>query len=213
MKIKVSVRAAVICCLAFLAGCESEQIRPVYEESAAETLTADQGLSTAETSGRKKSDLANSFTAPVSGTIEGRNFTGNFTVTEFTENDGVLHALGNLTAVKIKGKDHKYLEYLLELETYAVAVTIDGMAAMAEVDQMGAETFQVAATCTVLTLNFNGVNTNVLGLAVVIDPIGITINANDDEVLGNLICTVLDTLNNVVDLVGLLNQILDLVSL
>jgi nitrate reductase NapAB chaperone NapD len=88
---------------------------------------------------------------------------------------------------------------------YSVPVAIDGMST-------AAETFQVAATCTILNINFNGVNTNVLGLAVVIDPMLVVIEANDNEVLGNLICTTLDTVENVVSLVGVLNEILDLIN-
>jgi len=68
------------------------------------------------------------------------------------------------------------------------------------------------ATCPVLHLDIGAVNLNVLGLVVVTQPIGLDISGDSAGVLGNLVCTVLDTLNSVVDLVGLLNQILGLLT-
>ena len=205
MRTKLFTLSIILCFLCVFFACENEQIVPAYEKvAAAENSSTDRLAS--NISARKRADNLNSLTAPVTGNIDGRNFAGDFTVQQFTENAGVLYAEGYLTGVKITGKDHKYLEYILERETYVMPVTIDGVSA-------AAETFQVAATCTVLNFNFNGLNTNILGLAVVIDPIMIRIEANDDEVLGNLICTALDTLNSVVDLVGILNEILGLISL
>jgi hypothetical protein len=43
-------------------------------------------------------------------------------------------------------------------------------------------------------------------------PVVLDISGDSAGVLGNLVCTVLDTLNNVVNLVGLLNQILGLLT-
>ena len=204
MKRNLFAPSVIACCLSVFFACENEPVLPAYEKSAVRQIDDDRLSS--DGSARKKTDNLNSLTGVVSGNIDGRDFTGNLTVREFTENSGVLQAKGYLTDVKITGKDHKYLEYILEQEAFVVPVTIDGMST-------AAETFQVAATCTVLNLNFNGVNTNVLGLAVTVDPVMITIDANDDQVLGNLICTALDTLNSVVDLVGILNEILGLLSL
>jgi hypothetical protein len=202
MKQKLSTIGVIICCMAILASCDNEnQIIPVYEES----QSAEKILEGSE-SARKKSDHPNSLTTAVTGNIDGRNFTGNFTVTEFIEDAGEIYAQGYLTDAKIKGKDHKYLEYVLEKATYSIPVTIHGVA------QSGA-TSRIAQTCSILDLSFSVISADVLGLAVEIDLIDITIDANDNETLGNLICTGLDTIDNVVGLVELLNQILDLLSL
>jgi hypothetical protein len=205
MKRKLFIPASILCGLCVFFACENEQIIPVYEESTSVEKVSPDRLASG-ISARKKSDNSNSPTGAVTGNVDGRDFTGNFTVQEFTENGGVLYARGLLTDTKITGKDHKHLEFILEQETYFVPVTIDGTST-------AAESFGIMARCTLLNFNFSGLNTNILGLALTIDPIMITINANDDEVLGNLICTALDTLNSVVDLVGILNDILGLLSL
>jgi hypothetical protein len=67
---------------------------------------------------------------------------------------------------------------------------------------------QQAATCTALNLNLGAVNLNLLGLQVTTQPIAIDISGDSSAPLGNLVCTALDLLNNVVGLVGILNQIL-----
>jgi len=67
---------------------------------------------------------------------------------------------------------------------------------------------QQATTCGVLHLAVGAANLNVLGLTVATMPIGIDVSGDTSSPLGNLVCTALSTLNNVVGLVGLLNQIL-----
>ena len=206
MKTTLSTSAIILLCTAIFFSCSEEYIAPGNEipNMAGEKLEM---ASVQEvTIQKKKSDNDNSLTTEVTGNIDGREFTGNLTVTEFTEVNGEVHAQSMLSDVKIKGKDHKYLEFVLEQESYSVPVTVSGVAeATGEIG--------IAQTCTVLELNFQGLTTDVLGMAVNIDPVVITLSGEDNEVLGNLICTVLDTLNNVVDLVGLVNQILGLLSL
>ncbi len=67
---------------------------------------------------------------------------------------------------------------------------------------------QQTATCTALNLNLGAVNLNVLGLLVTTQPIAIDLSGDSSAPVGNLVCTALDLLNNVVGLVGILNQIL-----
>ena len=67
---------------------------------------------------------------------------------------------------------------------------------------------QAATTCTALNLSLGAVNLNLLGVTVATQPISIDISGDSSAPLGNLVCTILDTLNNVVGLVGLLNQLL-----
>jgi len=67
---------------------------------------------------------------------------------------------------------------------------------------------QQAATCQALHLEIGAVNLNVLGLQVMTQPIVIDLSGDSSAPVGNLVCTILQTLNNVVGLVGLLNQLL-----
>jgi hypothetical protein len=69
-----------------------------------------------------------------------------------------------------------------------------------------------ATTCGVLHLDLGAVNLNVLGTVVTTTPVTIDINGNTAGPLGNLVCTILATLDNVVGLVKLLNSLLGLVT-
>ena len=71
---------------------------------------------------------------------------------------------------------------------------------------------QQAATCQALHLDIGAVNLNLLGLVVATQPIAIDLSGDSSAPLGNLVCTTLQTLNNVVGLVGLLNQLLSTVT-
>jgi hypothetical protein len=64
----------------------------------------------------------------------------------------------------------------------------------------------------VLHLDIGAVNLNVQGVTVATQPINIDLSGDSSAALGNLVCTALATLNNVAGLVGLLNQILGLVT-
>ncbi len=71
---------------------------------------------------------------------------------------------------------------------------------------------QQQATCQVLHLEVGAVNLNLLGLQVTTLPIAIDLSGDSAGVLGNLVCTILETLNNVVGLVDLLNQLLGVLT-
>jgi hypothetical protein len=204
---KLSTVNVICICIWFLIGCENEAVTPVHTGLGEEISESQHSPATAKQNGN-----LDALRAPITGLIGGRSFTGNLSITEFIEQAGGMYAEVKLSDVKITGKDHKYLEWILEKETFFVPFTIDNIEESQRTVDAG-RTAQVAATCSVLNLNLTGLNIDVLGLLVQTDPVNVVIAANDDEVLGNLICTVLDTLNNVVELVGLLNQILGLLSL
>ena len=69
-----------------------------------------------------------------------------------------------------------------------------------------------ASTCGVLHLELGAINLNLLGVVVTTTPVTIDINGDTGGPLGNLVCAVLATLNNVVGLVNLLNSLLGLVT-
>jgi hypothetical protein len=71
---------------------------------------------------------------------------------------------------------------------------------------------QQQATCQVLHVAIGAVNLDVLGVQVTTAPIDITLAGDSAGVLGNLVCTILETLNNVVGLVDLLNQLLGVLT-
>jgi hypothetical protein len=69
-----------------------------------------------------------------------------------------------------------------------------------------------ATTCGVLHLDLGAINLNLLGVIVTTTPVTIDINGDTAGPLGNLVCAILATLNNVVGLVNLLNSLLGLVT-
>ena len=69
-----------------------------------------------------------------------------------------------------------------------------------------------ATTCGVLHLELGAVDLNLLGVLVTTTPVTIDINGDTAGPLGNLVCTILNTVNSVVGLVGLLNSLLGLVT-
>jgi hypothetical protein len=68
------------------------------------------------------------------------------------------------------------------------------------------------ATCQVLHLDIGAINLNLLGLQFATAPIAIDLTADDADPLGQLICTALTLVGNVVGLVDILNQILGLLT-
>ena len=68
-----------------------------------------------------------------------------------------------------------------------------------------------ATPCDVLHLQFGGITTNLLGLDVALSPVTLDITGQAGP-LGELVCQAVATLGNVAALVGLLNQILGLLT-
>lgn len=201
---RISAIAWLIAFTGFFAACtEEEQISPSSMEiNEEEKSVAGEEF---ESSAKKKYD---GLYTEATGSVDGREFRGTFIVKEFIEASGNVYALGNLVDTKIKGKDHKKLEYVLELESYSIPVNNISGEASAETDQI-----TISKTCTILTLELGETTANLLGLEVTIDPSSIVVDASDDEVLGELICTALETAGSVLDVVGLLNQILGILSI
>jgi hypothetical protein len=72
----------------------------------------------------------------------------------------------------------------------------------------------VLAACDVLHLDLGAINLNLLGVQFVTAPITLDLTATSDAggVLGQLICTALETVGNVIGLVDILNSILGLLT-
>ena len=82
--------------------------------------------------------------------------------------------------------------------------------ASASAHDYGARVILAQTTCGVLHLDLGAVDLNLLGVAVTTTPVTIDINGDTAGPLGNLVCTVLSTVDNVVRLVNLLNSVLGL---
>jgi hypothetical protein len=156
--------------------------------------------------GQNKDEQAPALQLPITGTVAGGGtFAGTLSVLKFVVRDGQVAAIGMVRGTATSAAGTPLGTALVGPLTLPVQV---GPATLAPTSAAPI----AAATCQVLHIDIGAVNLNVLGLQVATQPVALDISGDSAGVLGNLVCTVLDTLNNVVNLVGLLNQILGLLT-
>lgn len=149
-----------------------------------------------------KDSSAGSLQLPV--TSAAGNFSGTFTVNRFEVRNNAVVAVGVVRG-SIPGAGSAFVGEV------AAPVTVGTASAPAAASGAAAAP-QAAATCQVLHLDIGAVNLNVQGLIVATQPISIDLSGDSAAPLGNLVCTIESTLNNVVGLVGLLNQLLGVLT-
>ncbi|MCA1828822.1 MAG: hypothetical protein LC689_18015 [Myxococcales bacterium] len=131
-------------------------------------------------------------------------FSGTFSINRFEVRNNAVFAIGVVrgslagTGSTVAGE-------------VAAPVTVGAASAAAGVSN-AAVAQQQATTCQVLHLDVGAINLNIQGLIVATQPISIDLSGDSSAPLGNLVCTIESTLNNVVGLVGLLNQLLGVLS-
>jgi hypothetical protein len=151
----------------------------------------------------------------------GVTFNGNVAVQRFVQQDGQVFAIGVVTG-SVSGPAGPIGTSITLPVAFPVHVG-HGLTARAEREPIhpasrsatdyGARVILAqATTCGVLHLDLGAVNLNLLGVVVTTTPVTIDINGDTGGPLGNLVCTILATLNNVVGLVNLLNSLLGLVT-
>jgi hypothetical protein len=126
---------------------------------------------------------------PVAGTVTGGGtFSGTMTIQRFTSSGGQIFAVGSLagTLTTVAG------EVTSLLQTVSLPVT------------------NITGSCQILHLDIGPVSLNLLGLQVNLSRIVLDITAQTGagNLLGNLLCSVANLLNDPNSLVNLLNQIL-----
>lgn len=159
---------------------------------------------------------------PLAGSgSEGVTFKGAVAVQRFVERDGEVFAIG-IVSGSLSGPTGPIGTSVYIPVAFPVHVG-DGPTARAErrlihpaalsAPDYGARVILAqASTCGVLHLDLGAVNLNLLGVVVRTTPVTIDINGDTGGPLGNLVCAVLATVNNVVGLVNLLNSLLGLVT-
>ena len=142
---------------------------------------------------------------PIAGSAaSGGTFVGTFSINRFEARSGQVVAIGMVRGLVAGVKEAgTVLVGEVILSPVHVSPASQGPAAPSSLVAQ-----QQAATCEALHLDIGSVNLNVLGLVVTTQPIAIDLSGDSSAPLGNLVCTILETLNNVVGLVGLLNQLL-----
>jgi hypothetical protein len=177
------------------------------------TMASMLGLAGASLADSAKKDPAASLQLPITGTVSGGgSFAGTFDLQKFVVRDGQVAALGIVRGTVTSAAGVAVGSALVGPVTLPVQVSAGAPLTTAAPAASVAAPVAAQATCAVLHIDIGAANLNVLGLQVATQPIGLDISGDTGGVLGNLVCTVLDTLNNVVGLVGLLNQILGLLT-
>ncbi|HWC75383.1 MAG TPA: hypothetical protein VG454_15720 [Gemmatimonadales bacterium] len=131
-----------------------------------------------------------------------RVVTGTFTVNRFEARGGALFAIG-----MIRGSIAGTGSFVVGEVAAPVTIGAAG-AASAQLAVRNPAVAQQQATCTPLHIDIGAVTVNVMGLTVSTQPISLDLSGDSSAPLGNLVCTIESTLNDVVGLVGLLNQLL-----
>jgi hypothetical protein len=125
---------------------------------------------------------------PIVGSGGGSTFNGTFTLQKFVAQNGALNAVGILTGTLTSATG--VVTSVLQTVSFPVAVA--------------------TATCQILHLDLGPLSLNILGLQVDLSRVvlDITAQAGAGNLLGNLLCSVANLLNNPGGLATLLNQIL-----
>src|SRR6267378_1632658 len=141
---------------------------------------------------------------PIAGTAPGGvTFAGTLSVQKFIQRDGKPVAVGMVSGpatssgVPLGTVLTGPIEFPVQVEPGSA---IAGAAPVS---------VQQATNCQVLHLELGAVNLNVLGLTVATQPITIDVSGvtGGTNVLDQLLCTILETVGNVIGLVNLLNQL------
>ena len=152
-------------------------------------------------SDKQGKDPSGSLQLPV--TSAAGTFSGTFSINRFEVRNDAVVAVGVVRGV-IAGTG--------SVVVGEVAAPVRVGSASAPAAASNAAVAQQQATCQVLHLDIGAVNLNVQGIIVATQPISIDISGDSAAPLGNLVCTIESTLNNVVGLVNLLNQLLGVLT-
>lgn len=146
------------------------------------------GLATPAFAQNQTSAIANSLTIPITGAGSGATFAGTFDLQRFAVQNGQVMAIGTVTGV-------------VSTATGIVGSVVRNVALPTQVTQ---------ATCDILHLDLGPLNLDLLGLNIDLSRVVLDITAESGagNLLGNLLCSVTNLLNDPSGLSRLLNNIL-----
>lgn len=144
--------------------------------------------------------------AIVGTTLGGAKFAGSLSIERFAARGDRVVAVGMVTGSVTDPTGTPIGTFLVGRVELPVTVGSPAISTAAASDVIA------QATCQVLHLDIGAINLNLLGLQFATAPIAIDLMADDADVLGQLVCTALELVGNVVGLVDILNQILGLLT-
>jgi hypothetical protein len=151
----------------------------------------------------KDKDAAAGVQIPVAGTTAaGDTFNGTFTLQRFTNDGNKLVAVGTVAGTLTSATGQVIGS---GLQTVAIPTQVNQAAGGA-----AAAVAQITASCAILHLDLGPLSLNLLGLQVNLSRVVLDITAvpGAGNLLGNLLCSIANLLNNPSALVQALNQIL-----
>jgi hypothetical protein len=150
-------------------------------------------------------EAAATIVVPLTGTTNGGGrFTGSFTISGFEDRGGTIYAIGMVSGT-VTGSPNVARSGISG--PLALPVTATSVPAVAARSAITAQ----ATPCDVLHLQFGGITLDLLGLSVALSPVTLDITGQAGP-LGELVCQAVAALGTIADLVGLLNQILGLLT-
>jgi hypothetical protein len=147
---------------------------------------------------------------PVTGvTATGDTFAGTFTLQKFVNTNGKVVAVGTIAGAMTDAGGHA-LGSGLQIVAVPIVVNDGATTAAAPAGVIGA----LAASCPVLHLELGPLSLDLLGLQVNLNRVVLDITAvpGAGNLLGNLLCSVTNLLNNPAGLANLLNQLLGILQ-
>ncbi len=167
-------------------------------------------------------------TVPASGTFaRGGEFTGTITINRFEQRDNQIFAIGMVAGTLSRG-GRSLGSAVVGQVTWPVAVKAGGqLLAGGRIRESGAVTpissardagaafrmFTVQAeACQVVDVALGAIDVDVLGAVLALSPVTLNLSGLTSGPLGALVCEASELLNNVVGLVGVLNNILALLT-
>ena len=161
-------------------------------------------------------------TAPVTGTLDGANFTGVLQVTQFVAENDQIFAIGHLTDISVDAEKHPGSDIAkLKHATLQLPVAFEQPASQGgTTDGNVASSSAALAPCDVLFLQLGPLDLDLLGLVVHLDQVTLDIDAQagGGNLVGNLLCAItglldpLAFLQNLAQIADLLNQIIALIG-
>jgi hypothetical protein len=146
-------------------------------------------------------------TAPLTGSgRKGASFNGTFSISRFELEGRTLKAVGMVRGVVSRGSAP-----VGSIVHGPIKLPVTSIKGGSLPSVSGAVVVRQQTTCEVLNLELGGLDLNLLGLQVTLDPIGLDIVGGDGP-LGSLICEIVALLDSLVGIVGLLNDLLGLVG-
>jgi hypothetical protein len=151
-----------------------------------------------------------SIATPITGTIDGIAFTGNYRISKFVVEGDVLYAVGTLTDISGNGLPTRVKN--LANKEVRMPVQLPEQTASSDAGRVAA-----AASCDILFLQLGPLDLDLLGLVIHLDQVTLNIDGTtgSGDLLGNLLCAItglLDGVGTLVAIADLLNQVIDLIG-